>query len=381
MANTITNLIPDIYAALDVVSRELVGFTNAVTRDSSADAVADGQTLRVPVTPANGAVGNITPAMSLPSAADQTIANKSLTITKNRFAPFTWSGEQSNAVASGPGFLTLKQGQIANAIRSLVNEVETDVSNALTVGASRAYGTAGTTPFATASDMSDVSNVLKILDDNGAPRVDRHLVLGTTAGAQLRGKQSQLFKVNEAGSDELLRRGVIGNLMGLGLHESAQVNNSTAGTGTGYLINNGAGYAIGDTALTVDTGSGTILAGDVITIGAHKYVVATALAANVVTIAAPGLRAAVADNATVTVNATSVRNIALSRNACLLATRIPAIPAEGDIAIDRMIVTDPISGLSMEFAAYPGFRMITYHVSLAWGVTVIKPEHVAVLLG
>lgn len=82
-----------------------------------------------------------------------------------------------------------------------------------------------------------------------------------------------------------------------------------------------------------------------------------------------------------TVFATSTRNAAFTRNAILLATRLPAIPPEGDLASDRMTITDPISGIALEFAAYPGYRMITYHVSVAWGVKVIKPEHLAIIIG
>ena len=64
MANTLTNLIPDAYVALDVVSRELTGLVNSVTRDSSADGVALNQTVRSFVTPANSAGGDFTPSMT-----------------------------------------------------------------------------------------------------------------------------------------------------------------------------------------------------------------------------------------------------------------------------------------------------------------------------
>ena len=115
MSNMITNLVPDAYAALNVVSRELVGFTPAVTRDSSADRLAIGQTLRSAVPPVNTAAKDITAAMSLPAAADQNISNISLTITKARAYPFSWSGEQQYAISQGPGLLTVNQQQIAQA--------------------------------------------------------------------------------------------------------------------------------------------------------------------------------------------------------------------------------------------------------------------------
>lgn len=384
-ANTLTNLIPDIYAALDVVSRELVGFIPACARDSTADRVAANQTLRIPISPANAAGGNITPAMTLPAASDQVVGNASLTISKQRFFPFSWTGEEQKSVDMGPGFLTLKQYQIAQAIRAAVNEVEVDIAVAAKNGASRAFGTAGTAPFATT--VGDAAQIQKILDDNGAPPSDRALVINTSAGVNLR-SLSNLFKVNEAGDATLLRQGVLGQLYNFNVRETAQVQTTTAGTGASATTD-AAGYAIGATVLTLaSAGTGTILAGDVITFAGdtNKYVVASGDAdtsnGGTITLAAPGLRVAMsAATKAITMVATSARNIGFSRNSILLATRLPAVPAEGDQASDRMTVTDPKSGLSFEFAIYPGFRMNVYHISLAWGVSVIKPEHVAVLLG
>jgi len=386
MANTLTNLIPDIYAALDVVSRELVGFIPAVARDSSADRVAANQTLRIPYSPANAAGGNITPAMTLPSAADQTIANKTLTISKQRFFPFSWSGEEKMAVNAGAGYLTLQQNQIAQALRAAVNEIEVDLAVAAAVGASRASGTtAGTAPV-----LADWAGAKKILDDNGAPISDRCTVINTTAGVSLR-STANLYKVNEAGDNGLLRNGTLGNLYGFDIRESAQIQTPTAGA-MASATSTSAAFTVGQTVIPLATaGTGVVAAGDIVTFAndTNKYVVASVsfaganpAAGDSITLAAPGLRLAqgVATRA-ITVFGTSARNCAFTRNAILLATRLPALDANGDLASDRMTITDPNSGLSFELAVYPGFRMNVYHVSICWGVSVIKPEHLAIIIG
>ena len=386
MANTLTSLIPDVYAALDVVSRELTGFIPAVARDSGADRVALNQTLRSPFTAANTAGGDITPAMALPSAADQTIGNKSLTITKSRFFPFSWTGEEMYSVSQGPGVLTIKQDQIAQAIRAAVNEIEIDIGVAAKNGASRFFGaTAGTAPL-----FTDWAQAKKILDDNGAPISDRHSVINTTAGVALR-STSNLYKVNEGGDSSLLRQGVLGNLFNFDIRESAGVQTTTAGA-MASATSTSAAFTVGQTVIPLATaGTGVVSAGDIITFAndTNKYVVASVSFAGAnpasgdsITLNAPGLRVAqTAATRAITVLATSARNIAFSRNAIVLATRLPNLPPEGDMAIDREIVTDPRTGLSFEIAAYPGFRMITYHVSVCWGVTVFKPEHVAGIVG
>jgi hypothetical protein len=377
MSNTLTNLIPDAYRALDVVSRELVGFVPAVTRDAAADRVALNQNVRSFRTRANGAGRDITPAMALPTAAYQTVDNDPIAITKSRAFPFSWTGEERYSVDQGPGSLTIAQDQIAQAIRAAVNEIETDIAAAAAAGASRAHGTSGTTPFA--STLGDPAQVRKILDDNGAPASDRHLVIDTAAGANLR-TLAQLTRANEAGTSDTLRQGALLDLHGFAIRESAQVARPAVGTGADFVVDGDT--AAGATTITLKTGTGTVLAGDVITIGNFKYVVAVGRSGvGAITIAAPGLRAAAANGAAVTVNATGARNVALSRNALVLATRLPELNPEGDMALDRQTVTDPLSGLSFEIAAYPGYRMITYEVSVAWGVKVIKPEHIALLLG
>lgn len=384
MANTITNLIPDLYNALDVVSRELVGFIPAVSSDMQLERAAVGQIVRSPVAPASQA-SDIAPAVTPPNDGDQTIGNVDMEITKARRVPVRWNGEQSKGLNNnGPGRLSIMGDQFAQAMRTLVNEVETDLG-ALHVHSSRAFGTAGTTPFATANDYTDASFALKILKDNGAPLGDNHLIVDTTSGATMLGKQA---RADAAGDDSILRQGVLLDVHGFAIRESAAVQNSTAGTGSSATTDN-AGYAVGDTAITLAVaGTGTVVAGDVVTFAGdtNQYVVASGDAdvsdGGTITLAAPGLRQAIAASATaITVVAAAARNMAFARSAIVLATRAPALPEEGDSAVDRQMITDPRSGLSFEISQYMQYRQVQYEVALAWGVKAVKPEHMALLLG
>ena len=387
-ALTLTSLLPTIYEAMDVVSRELVGFIPAVARDSSAERAALNQTVMSPVVGAMTAEDINVGAYPADTPA-QTIGNVSMSITKARSVPFGVTGEENRGLNTAGTMGTINRDRMAQAIRTLTNEVETDLA-ALHIYASRAYGTYNSTPFGTAADLSDFAQARKILDDNGSPQSDMHMVLGSTAVGNIRGKQSGLFKINEAGTDQLLRFGVLGDVMGFALHNSAATKAAvTAGTNNGSAAVNNAGYAVGATTLTLaSAGTGTIIAGDIITIAGdtNKYLVVTGDAdvsgGGSIVIAEPGLRVAIAASQTViTTIAATTRNMFFHRSAIQLATRAPAMPDGGDSADDVMIVTDPVSGIAFEFCVYKQKRQVRYEVNLAWGVKMVAPRHCGILIG
>lgn len=387
---TITNLIPVIYEALDVVSRELVGMVPSVALSASSQRAAKDQTITSFVAPAASA-GDITPAVAPPNDGDQTIGNVQMSISKARRVPVRWNGEQSLSLNApgGPGRNNIQRDQFAQAFRTLANEIEADLT-ALHLYASRAAGTGGTTPFAfsaTRSGFEDVADARKVLVDNGAPQSDINLVLGTTAGAKLR-SIGQLNNAQASNGDSFLRQGILMPIHGVDMRESGQINSFTKGTGASATTDS-TGYAVGALTITLaSAGTGEIKAGDVITFAGdtNKYMVVTGDAnvagGGTVVLAAPGLRQAIPAAATnITVEGSSVRNMIFHRNAIVLATRLPARPEEGDLAEDVMTFTDPRSGLSFEVALYKQYRQAQYEISIAWGVKAVKTEHIGILLG
>lgn len=380
MSNTFTSLIPAAMEALDTVSRELVGFIPAVMRDSSAERAAVGQSITFPVVGARSIVAT-SPAAYL-SVVDSSAPGTTVTISKSYGVQFYLTGEEDLGLRQTSNKRTFVRDVIAQSIRALVNQIESDVAGAAKAGASRAYGTAGTAPFGTAADMTDLASVAKILDDNGCPTSDRHLVLSNAAMANLRAKQANLYNT---GTD-LMQRGVLTQMEGFYIGQSGQLTTHTKGTGSGYLINLTAGYAIGSTSFVIDTGSNTILAGDIITNDktgrdTNKYVVKANGTTTAFSLNAPGNRVAWVNNDPLTIGNNYTPNIAFDRNAIWLATRAPAVPEGGDMATDATMIVDPVSGLAFELREYRQYRQVAYEVAIAWGYSAVKSEHIAILLG
>lgn len=388
MANTLTGLIQTIYEARNKVSRERVGFIPAVTKNSSAEVAALDETIRISVADAVTSEAANTPAVTPPDTGDVTGAYVDMSISKSYHIPVRFNGEEVRGLKNTGNYEDFVSQRFQQAFRRLDNLIETDLASTYKY-ASRATGTSGTTPFNTAGTVSDFANVMRILDDNGCPPDDLALVLDNAAWANLRGKQSNFFKVNEAGSDEMLRDGAMAKAFGFKLFQSGQVAAHTAGTTTDATLTT-TDYAVGSTSLTLaSAGTGTIVEGDFVNIAGennnlHKYGIRTGDAdvsnAGTVVLNAPGLRVAQTTNSSVIAPVAAFRaNLAFHPSAIQLITRVPAMG--NDLAVSKEMVYDEISGITYEIAEYPGFGLSTFHVRLAWGWKAIKQEHIAVLLG
>ena len=385
--NTLTAIIPDINTARDVISKELVGFIPSVTLNAGSERAAVNQSVKSLVTPEVSSE-NRSVTMSPSDPTGQTMTAKELLITNDKSIKIPWSGEEQRGVNIAEGYSTIYGQQIEQAIRKHVNEIEAHTASVSYLASSRGYGTPGSTPFPTAGNLTDASQALKLLKDNGQAGGDNSLVLNTSAGANFIGFQSQADK---AGTSTIRDQGVLIRTAGLALRESAEVPTHTAGA-MASATTNAAGYAIGATAITLATaGTGVVAAGDMVTFAGdtNKYNVesvvfagANPAAGDVITLAEPGLRVAITTSATaITTVGTSARNIILNRSAVELVVRPPAMPAGGDAAVDSFMMVDPRSGLSFDIRLYAGYGMNFIDVVCVYQAKAWNPKGIGTLIG
>lgn len=377
MANVFTNLAADVYVAAEVVGREKVGALNAVKINAGAQEAAKDDVVRSAFTRPQTVSTNYAPSMTIPEGVDQTVDNKTMVLDTYASIQIPYTGEDQLHLNNGAGYATVYGKQVEQAMRSICNKMELDLMVKLALGAGNGYGTAGTTPYAT--DMKDLPNLVKLLIDRGCPD-DGNIsaIYDTTAAVNIQ-NLGNLYKVNEAGDAGLLRNGILGNLYNVMLRRSGQVGKPAVGTGASYVLNGA--HPLGTKSITVKTGTGTVLAGDIVTINGNKYVVDVGVGAAGTFTINSGLIAAGVDGNTVTIDVAARRNIVLHRDAAEIAMRPIRIPAGGDAAVDRMQVVDPISGMPFTLSYYKGFQKAMIEIGVLYGTKVWLPDFAAIHLG
>jgi len=377
MANKLNGLIPILVKAVQVVSRELVGMIPSCLTDMTAEQAAVGQKVRVPVTPPseNQDIQIGTP----PTVSGDDIGYIDVEITKYRMGkPIVWNGEEERAL--GTLKANVLKNQIEQRMRSLVNEMEEDACLEAVTGAGGAvYGTHGTTPFQ-GDDLEDISELVRIHNEIGSPKFDRQLVINTKSAAKLRNK-GVLYRVNEAGTADLLRQGIIGKLEGFDIRESGGFRKFIP-TGSGYKVNGA--YNIGANDIIIDTGTGVIKKGSIVTFAGDttKYIVAEDFEGSAGHLKlAFGLTSSLANATAMTIGSAYLPNVAFTRDAVAFASRAPFMPEGGDEALDVMDITDPDTGLTFQVVYYGRYRQKVIEIGAAWGVKTVNPQHSVVLLG
>ena len=383
MASNISALAPILFSAAQEVSAEAFGTVNSISNSFASKGVSKGDKVVVPVSPVQ-ANTPFTAAATPPEGTSVTAGKVEVEITKSQKTSMVLTGEQIRSLENGQNYQEFTRQFAAQGMRALRNECEIDCCNAIKEGASRAYGTAGTTPFATS--INELANVRKILRDNGAPLADLQFVCNSNSELALLqlGIVQQAFA---AGSDMERRSAVLGRQLGFSMNVSAGIEQHVKGTLVTTVSDLGATLPIGSLAINTDgsTGvDGTVKAGDVITWAGdlNKYIVGIAQAAmadnTILTLNRPGLRQTLANEVTGTIGASYTPNLAFERSAVVGIMRPPLMPANPTM---RMIPISDQFGMTYLFVEIAQYGQITWEIHLAWGFKVVQPEHVALLLG
>lgn len=380
MANTLPSAIADAYKAAEIVGAETVGFLTSGLLNTGSEAVAKDASIKSLKTEEPTLNSSVTPAMTIPEGDDQTITEDSFALDQVANVQINITGEGERTLDTHYNFETVHGNRFLRAFRKIRNTIESYAAGVAYKGASRAYGTAGTTPFG--SNFNEVAEIRQLLEDNGYfGENETSLVISNAAATNLR-QLAQLQKANEAGGDDLLRRGSLLDLQGIMIKQSAGVKSHTKGTGSAYETS--AAEAVGSTTINLDTGSGTILAGDILTFtgdSVNKYVVNTAYSGGTLTIAAPGIQTAVAENTVAAVGNNYTANVAIWQPCFEIAARPMLAPSGGDAADMVERVQDPITGLVYEIREYRGFHKAMWSITVVYAAKVWQPEGVAVLIG
>jgi hypothetical protein len=379
VANSLTNVIPQLLAQGLMALRQQSIMPRLVNRSYDSLAAQSGSTIDIPI-PSSITANAVTPGTTSQAVTDLTPTKATITLNQWYEAAFNLTDEELKNVEEN----NLMPMQASEAIKALANNVDTYIMNlasSATNGISQNGGTAGTTPFATNLDAYLAAR--KELNNSAAPMDDRYCVINADAEAEALSLEAFQNAAWRGDTDGIIR-GQIGQKLGATwvVDQNVQTHINANGTPTGWLAN-GVGISAGDTSFAVDTGSNQFVVGDIFTVaGDTTSHVVTAGTSTLITFT-PGLGAAVADNAALTFTASAAafaRNLLFHRDAFAFASR----PLEDGMMVggdNVMSNVDPVSGLSLRVEVTREFKQTRVSYDILYGGALVRPELASLILG
>jgi len=356
--------------------RERVVLPRLVNRNYEQEitGVKIGATVNVAV-PASITTRSVTPDVVPPAVTAVTPTSIPVTVDQWDEAAFAMDDKGIAQVLRG-----VIPMQLSEAIKAIANTIDNYLWG-LTHNTDGFYGyagVAGTTPFSTS--LSEFLSVDQLAQEQLMDPDPRFMIINPAARANalgLRAIQDFSFKGDRSG----LMYGEIGTIVNALWLMSQNVPSHTAGTASGATTD-GSAYAVGIKTVTLaSAGTGTILAGDIITFAGdtQTYVVVTGDAdvsdAGTV-VFEPGLKVAIATAAVaITVKASHVMNLLLHRDAIAFAmaplmqtAMTPSRQANTAVAIDEE------SGLSLRLEVSDQYKQTQWAFDALYGGKVVRRE-------
>jgi hypothetical protein len=367
--NTLTNIVPTIHKYGLLALRQFAVLPRLINTDYGTEAAAKGTTITIPIPSAMTAA-----AVVAGTPSDTNVAPTAASISLNKW--YSTSFTMTDKEIAECDDKMLLAGQASEALKALVNQVESDIlANYLYL-----YGTVGTSG-STPSTVADIINCRKLLNKQLCPPGDRFMVIDSAAEANF--LALSLFTSKADTGDDALITGSLGKRLGFQIVYDQNIEGlaHTAGGADANYENHG-GAAVGATSMTTEGGSGDIHKGDVFTIvGDTQQYVCSALTSDTSLTFYPGLKVAADDNDDLTfVGANAQVNIAAHRDCFALVTR-PLKATQDFPNVISASGVDPVSGLAIRLEVEHTNKLTRWCWDILYGTACVRPEYGVRLIG
>lgn len=372
MANNLKNFVMQNLAQGLVVLRNNCGLTKSLSSKFETISGGVSSTVDIPYT-YPGVVSDVVPSVNPPAAQDSNTGMIQLVVDRWKMSDFYVTDKQFDELQ--PDYFTLRTQQACTDLAEYVNGdiwgMYKEVYNCV--------GTPGINPFAN-DDAAVLGDAAKMLTDNKASTAGRAGILNTAA--YYKAVTNKIFAQAYSSDDtKVMGEAELGRKFGFDWYYDQQAAKHVAGTAVGYQV--AALGVVGSTTVTIGSGTGSFVVGDVFTVAgdAQQYVVNSAVGTTLGF--APMAKTAFAAGAAISKLASHAVNLIYHRDAFAFATRPLLTPGTWHEKLGKITTQmhDEVSGFSLGLEISSQNKQIRWEYSLMYGMKVIRAELAARMLG